>query len=139
MQGNGTKLTFIAAFLAISFYYLWPTVQFNLEQNYIEDLPLAEREQYVEENRGRIQSLRANSLSLGLDLQGGMHVTMEVGTPKLVRELAGDYADSTLNNVIDIAEERAIENGTDFIDEMVNEFEQRDPDAGPAMMKSGII
>ncbi|MDZ7717042.1 MAG: protein translocase subunit SecD [Balneolaceae bacterium] len=73
--------------------------------------------------------MRQNSLSLGLDLQGGMHVTMEVGTPRLVRELADEYADSTLNNVIDVAKERALENGTDFIDEMVQEFERRDPNA----------
>ena len=129
MQGNGTKLFFIAVFLGISIFYLWPTVQHNLEQNYIEDLPQAERAQYVEENAGRIQELRENSLSLGLDLQGGMHVTMQVGTPRLVRELAGEYADSTLNNVIDVARQQATENGTDFIDEMVQEFEQRDPNA----------
>lgn len=129
MQGNGTKIGFIVAFLAISIYYLWPTAAFYLEQNYIEDLPQAERTQYLEENRGRIQDLRANSLSLGLDLQGGMHVTMEVGTPKLVRELAGEYADSTLNNVINAAIQRSNQNDTDFIDELVQVFEQRDPNA----------
>jgi len=129
MQGNGTKIAFIVAFLAISIYYLWPTAAFHLEQNYIESLPQAERAQYMEENRGHIQNLRENSLSLGLDLQGGMHVTMEVGTPQLVRELAGEYADSTLFNVINEAEENALQNGTDFIDEMVQVFEERDPNA----------
>jgi len=129
MQGNGTKIAFIVAFLAISIYYLWPTAAFHLEQNYIESLPQAERAQYMEENRGHIQNLRENSLSLGLDLQGGMHVTMEVGTPQLVRELAGEYADSTLINVINEAEESALQNGTDFIDEMVEVFEERDPNA----------
>lgn len=129
MQGNGTKIVFIVAFLAISIYYLWPTAAFHLEQNYMESLPQAERAQYMEENRGHIQNLRENSLSLGLDLQGGMHVTMEVGTPQLVRELAGEYADSTLINVINEAEERALQNDTDFIDEMVQVFEERDPNA----------
>ena len=129
MQGNGTKIVFIAVFLGISIFYLWPTAAFYLEQNYIEDLPQAERAQYMEENRGKMQELRQNSLSLGLDLQGGMHVTMEVGTPKLVRELAGEYSDTTLVNVIQTAEERSLENGTDFIDELVQVFEQRDPDA----------
>lgn len=129
MQGNGTKIGFIVAFLAISIYYLWPTAAFHLEQNYMESLPQAERAQYMEENRGHIQNLRENSLSLGLDLQGGMHVTMEVGTPQLVRELAGEYADSTLINVINEAEERALQNDTDFIDEMVQVFEERDPNA----------
>ncbi len=112
MQGNGTKIVFIVAFLAISIYYLWPTAAFYLEQNYMESLPQAEQAQYMEEYRGHIQNLRENSLSLGLDLQGGMHVTMEVGTPQLVRELAGEYADSTLINVIDDADELSQQNGT---------------------------
>ncbi|NGP87618.1 protein translocase subunit SecD [Fodinibius halophilus] len=128
MQGNGTKLVAIAAFLLIAIYYLWPTLANTLEQNYIEDLPEAERVEYKEENTQRLQELRQNSLSLGLDLQGGMHVTMEVGTAKLLRELAGNNADTTLNNVIKAAQEQAIENDTDFIDEMVSEFEQRYPD-----------
>ena len=129
MNNNGTKLAFIAAFLLITGWYLWPSVQLWLERNYIEDLPQAEQATYREENAGKLQELRENALSLGLDLQGGMHVTMQVGTPRLVRELAGEYADSTLNSVIDVARQRAAENGTDFIDEMVQEFEQRDPNA----------
>jgi len=129
MQGNGTKIGFIVAFLAITIYYLIPTIQYSLEQNYIEELPPAERTQYLEENQEKLQNLRENILSLGLDLQGGMHVTMEVGTPKLVLELANQFRDSTLNNVINVAQERALENDTDFITEMVNEFEARDPNA----------
>ncbi len=129
MKGNGTKIGFIVAFLAMSVYYLWPTVANMLEQNYIEDLPEAERTEYVEENAQRLQNLREESLSLGLDLQGGMHVTLEVGTPQLILELAGDYADETLEEVINTADQRALENNTDFIEEMVTVFEEKYPDA----------
>lgn len=128
MQGNGTKIVFIVAFLALSIYYLWPSVANMLEQNYVESLPEAERTEYVEENAQRLQDLRLQSLSLGLDLQGGMHVTLEVGTPQLLRELAGENADSTLVNVIEVAQQQALQNDTDFIDAMVQEFEQRYPD-----------
>lgn len=127
MQGNGTKIGFIVAFLAISIYYLWPTAALTLEQNYISDLPEAERTEYREENAQRLQNLRQDALSLGLDLQGGMHVTLEVGTPKLMRELAGENADSTLINVIEAARREASQNDTDFVDEMVQQFEQRYP------------
>lgn len=129
MKGNGFKIGSIAVFLVISIYYLWPTIAYWLEQNYIEDLPQAERTEYLEENGGRLQNLRTETLSLGLDLQGGMHVTLEIGTPQLVYELAGEYADSTLENVIDVAEQRAHQNDTDFINEVVQVFEQRDPNA----------
>lgn len=128
MKGNGTKIGFIVAFLAISIYYLWPTVANMLEQNYVEELPEAERTEYVEENAQRLQNLREESLSLGLDLQGGMHVTLEVGTPQLVLELAGDYADEELESIINAADQQSIENNTDFIEEMVQEFEAQNPD-----------
>jgi preprotein translocase subunit SecD len=128
MKGNGFKIGSIIAFLALTIYYLWPTAVNTLEQNYIEDLPEAERAEYVEENAQRLQELRQNSLSLGLDLQGGMHVTLEVGTAQFLKELAGDNIDTTLTNVIDDAKQRAIENDTDFINEMVQLFEQRYPD-----------
>jgi preprotein translocase subunit SecD len=129
MQGNGFKIGTIVAFLALTIYYLYPTVQYQLEQNYIEDLSPSEAAQYTEENAEKLESLRSNILSLGLDLQGGMHVTLEVGVPQLIRELAGENADQLLNDVIDVADQRALENNSDFIDEMVAEFESRDPDA----------
>ncbi|MGM0546411.1 MAG: protein translocase subunit SecD [Bacteroidota bacterium] len=129
MKGNGFKVGAIVAFLALTLYYLWPTVVNMLEQNYIEDLPEAERVEYVEENEQRLQELRENSLALGLDLQGGMHVTLEVGTAQFLKELAGDNADDTLIEVVDVAQERSVENNSDLIDEMLDEFEERNPDA----------
>ncbi len=129
MQGNGFKIGSIVAFLALTLYYLYPTIQYSLEQNYIEDLSEAEAAQYIEDNEEKLDDLRENILSLGLDLQGGMHVTLEVGVPQLIRELAGDNADQLLNEVIEVADQRALENNSDFIDEMVAEFEARDADA----------
>ncbi|MDR9418652.1 protein translocase subunit SecD [Gracilimonas sp.] len=129
MQGNGFKIGTIVAFLALTIYYLYPTIVWNLEQNYIEDLSASEAAQYEEENQEKLEDLRDDILSLGLDLQGGMHVTLEVGVPQLILELAGENADQLLEDVIDTARERSIEEGTDFIDEMVAEFESRDPDA----------
>jgi preprotein translocase subunit SecD len=128
-QNNGFKIGSIVLFLGLTLYYLWPTVQWSLEQNHIESLPPAEQVQYQEENAQKLQRLREQSLSLGLDLQGGMYVTLEVGTPQLVLELAGEFADENLQEIIRVARDRAFENRTDFIDEFVTEFEQRDPDA----------
>lgn len=129
MKDNGTKIVAIAIFLVITGYYLWPSVQLWLEQNYVEGLPQAERTEYVEENAGKMQDLRENSLSLGLDLQGGMHVTLEVGMPKLVAELAGEYADTTLTNMIEESRRQARQNDSDFIELLVQKFEQADSNA----------
>ncbi len=128
-QNNGFKIGSILVFLTLTIYYLFPTIRWSLEQNYMEDMVESERIQYQEENAGKLQRLREESLSLGLDLQGGMYVTLEVGTPQLVLELAGEYADETLRDIIETARTTARQERTDFIDEFVAEFERRDPDA----------
>ncbi len=129
MQGNGFKIGVIVAFLALTLYYLYPTVIWNLEQKQISELSESEAEQYKQDNAEKLANLKENILSLGLDLQGGMHVTLEVGTAQLIRELAGSDADAVLNDVIDEAQATATENDTDFIDEMQAAFEARDPNA----------
>lgn len=128
-QNNGFKIGCIVLFLGMTIWYLFPTIQWTLEQRHIENMPETDRVQYLDENRERLQNLQTRSLSLGLDLQGGMYVTLEVGVPQLVLELAGDFADETLEDVIDVARERSFEQRTDFITEFVNEFESRDQNA----------
>lgn len=127
-QNNGFKIGSIVVFLGLTIYYLFPTIQWQLEQRHMNSMVPTERVQYQEENAAKLQNLREESLSLGLDLQGGMYVTLEVGTPQLLLELAGEYADEELEEIIQIARDRAFENRTDFIDEFVTEFESRNPD-----------
>jgi preprotein translocase subunit SecD len=129
MQGNGFKLGVIAAFFALTLYYLYPTINWNLEQRQMSTFSEEERTQYEMDNAEKLSNLKENILSLGLDLQGGMHVTLEVGTPQLILELAGSNRDNELDEVVQLAQELAEENDTDFIDEMQLEFERRDSDA----------
>jgi SecD/SecF fusion protein len=129
MKGNGFKIGCIVFFLGLTLWYLAPTIQFALEQRYMNSMPEAERIAYEGENRVKLQNLQERSLSLGLDLQGGMQVTLEVGTAQLLIELADDFADETLEDVIRVASERSLENRTDLVDEVVAEFESRDPNA----------
>lgn len=127
-QNNGFKIGSIVLFLGLTIYYLFPTIQWQLEQRHMENMVPSERVQYQEENAAKLQNLREESLSLGLDLQGGMYVTLEVGTPQLLLELADEYADDQLRDIINTARQRAFEQRTDFIDEFVAEFESRNPD-----------
>jgi SecD/SecF fusion protein len=128
-QNNGFKLGCIALFLGLTVWYLFPTVQWTLEQRHMDSMTETERIRYEADNAERLQSLRERSLSLGLDLQGGMYVTLEIGEPQLVLELAGDFADEDLEEIISAAAERAFDTRNDFIDEFVAEFERRDPNA----------
>ncbi len=123
MQGNGFKIGLIVAFLAMTLWYLFPTIQWNLEQKQISELPSADSLQYVEDNREKLASIKERTLNLGLDLQGGMYVMLEVGTSQLILELAGQNRDEQLEQVVSTARETALANNSDFIDEMVTVFE----------------
>jgi SecD/SecF fusion protein len=50
------------------------------------------------------EQVKENALNLGLDLQGGMHVTLEVSPRELIKKLAKPTADEFLTVVLDKAE-----------------------------------
>ena len=128
MQGNGFKISLLAFFFALSAWYLYPSAQNYFIGQRINGLEEQEREEYERENLQRIRNVKENALKLGLDLQGGMHVTMEVRTDALIRELATD-ADQTFEEVLTGARVLSDETGNSIIDAFVMEFERRDPDA----------
>jgi preprotein translocase subunit SecD len=129
MNGISNKLLATMAFLLLSAWYLIPTVRFQLEQRHIDSLPEVEKEMYMEENKGKMIKLKEDRLNLGLDLQGGMHVTLEVGTDRLLLELASDYSDSLLVNVVNEAAIVSNQDDTDLIDEVLRIFTERDASA----------
>ncbi|MCC5927573.1 MAG: protein translocase subunit SecD [Bacteroidetes bacterium] len=126
---NGTKIAFIAAFVLLCAYYLSFSVRYWLEMRHIDSLDDQTRVTYVADNNARIQDLRERILTLGLDLQGGMHVTLELATPQLMRELAREFADDEFEAVLRTATQISNENNTDVIDEFLREFERTDPEA----------
>ena len=125
MQGNGFKIFLIGFFLALSGYYLYPSVQSYLINREMASLTEEERVEYELENLSHIRQVREKSLKLGLDLLGGMHVTLEVRVEALIRELATD-TDPVFDEVLAEARRLADSEGTPIIDAFVSEFEARD-------------
>ena len=126
MQENGFKIFTTLAFLAVSLWYLFPTLQNYLMEKRIEELPPEERVEYVNENYTEIREISERALNLGLDLQGGMHVTLQVRMDALVRALATD-TDEAFERALATARERADASGADFVDTFVSVFEEQDP------------
>ena len=61
------------------------------------------------------RDVKQSELGLGLDLKGGMHVTLEVSPVEIVRAMAGNSKDPAFNKAIALAEERQKTNsGTAF-------------------------
>jgi preprotein translocase subunit SecD len=127
MQGNGFKLGLTIFFVGICGFYLFPSVQ-NMYLSYqMGQMSETERQEYREENRQRIQSIQEESLNLGLDLQGGMHVTMEVQTASLLERL-GSNIDAPFREALNAARERTRTEDVSVVNAFVQEFESRNPD-----------
>ncbi|MCX7863090.1 MAG: protein translocase subunit SecDF [Bacteroidales bacterium] len=68
-------------------------------------------------------------INLGLDLKGGMNVTLEVSLVDVLRSLAHYTTDSTFNKAIEKAKELQKNSGEDFITLFGKAFQQLDPNA----------
>jgi len=129
MQGNGFRIGAVLFFLLLSAWYLFPSLQGLSLNNQLNDMGPEERVDYERENYARIESIKERSLNLGLDLQGGMHTTMEVGLRELLFQLAEERRDDLFDEVLATADVRSQEEGISLIDAFVEEFESRDSEA----------
>ncbi len=68
------------------------------------------------------QKAKEEELNLGLDLQGGMNVTLEVEMTGLLRSLANNSKDPNFNKAILNAEGRKANSGSDFITLFIEEY-----------------
>ena len=70
-----------------------------------------------------------NEINLGLDLKGGMNVTMEVSLVDLIRSMANNSKDGTFNKAIENAQKAQASSQKDFVTLFVEEFQKLDPNA----------
>ncbi len=113
-------------------------------QSQIENLKRKYEEQYLITMNNKpvypifgftYQDCKKRELSLGLDLQGGMSVTLEISTSDLVNNLSG----KTKNKKFRVPFEKAIEkygDTEDFIENFYAEFKKNDAEASLAKIFS---
>lgn len=81
------KAAIIFVITILFLYLLYPTIKFNYLMR-----PTAKEDLRIE-NPKAYEKLLSNSIKLGLDLQGGMHVVMEVDVEELAKVLARNKDD----------------------------------------------
>ena len=82
---------------------------------------------------------KERELNLGLDLKGGMNVTMEVSVVDLVRSMAGQNAnDATFKKAVDRALELQRNSNKDFVTLFGQAFRETDPNASLAAIFANI-
>ncbi|MBC7745238.1 MAG: protein translocase subunit SecDF [Flavobacterium sp.] len=82
------------------------------------------------------QYAKEREIPLGLDLKGGMNVTMEISLTELVRNLANNSTDANFNAALRNAETRLKTSQKDFISLFVEEFEKVSPNGNLAALFS---
>lgn len=141
MQGKGAIRFFaialsIACLYSLSFTFVANSVESDAKEYAAGDIKrekayLDSMETEVVYNLGfakfTFQECKQLQLNLGLDLKGGMNVTMEISLSDLVRSMANNNTDTTFNKAIRIAEQKSTRSDQNFIDLFSNEYKNLDP------------
>ncbi|MCO4820027.1 MAG: protein translocase subunit SecDF [Bacteroidetes bacterium] len=77
------------------------------------------------------QDCKQREINLGLDLQGGMNVTLEISTQSMVKGLGGEDEDAQFNQALERAE-AAYKGQGSFVDYFAKEYEAINPEKGLA-------
>ena len=79
-----------------------------------------------------LEAAKEEELKLGLDLQGGMNVTLEVSLDDMVRAMSNNPKDPLLNKAINAANEKKANSEANFITLFGETFESQNPNANLA-------
>jgi SecD/SecF fusion protein len=79
---------------------------------------------------------KEREINLGLDLKGGMNVTLEVSMVDILKTMSGHSKDSTFNKAINLALIKQKSSQTDFVSLFAESFKEIDPNAKMAAIFS---
>ena len=88
MKKYVTRIVLIAACVVVAVYYLFPTWRDYDLHRQLKNLSGDDSLQFVASHETELRDSRAKRIKLGLDLQGGMRVVLEVNVLKLIEDLA---------------------------------------------------
>jgi SecD/SecF fusion protein len=140
MQNKGAIKVFAILLALVCLYQLSFTVVTKMAESNYAELSLTDQEaadKFLEDYRYNFIFLKEytymeckeRELNLGLDLKGGMNVTLEIALQDMLRALANNTPDTTFNKAIDNATLRAVTSQEDFVTLFGQEFEKLDPNA----------
>ncbi|MDI6765404.1 MAG: protein translocase subunit SecD [Bacteroidota bacterium] len=119
------KLIFIIACILLSFYFLYPTYKDYKFTKELRSIIGEDSVKYLEENEGAIRDARMKRIKLGLDLQGGMRVVLEVNVLKLLDDIAKNK-DSLFESIMNEVHLAGTTSEVDLIDVLKQKFQNRE-------------
>lgn len=88
MKKNLTRIVITVVLILLSLYFLYPTYKDYNFSKHLKSLTGQDSTDYIDKNAQEISEARDKRLKLGLDLQGGMYVVLDVDIVKLLEDLA---------------------------------------------------
>ncbi|WP_167617465.1 protein translocase subunit SecDF [Maribellus sediminis] len=144
MQNKGAILSFAILLAAVCLYQLsftWKSQQIKKDAvEYAQGNPDLEY-QYLDSMAGEVvynflglkkftyKDVRELEMNLGLDLKGGMNVTLQVEVKDIIRAMSNNSSDETFNRALALASERQKNSQEDYLTLFGNAFEELDPNA----------
>ncbi|MBI1805286.1 MAG: protein translocase subunit SecD [Ignavibacteriae bacterium] len=125
MKKNRGKSVFIVACVLISLYFLYPTYKDYKFGKELRNLNSADSLKFVDEHGSDLRDARTKRIKLGLDLQGGMRVVLEVNTLKLLEDLAKNKDDLFNSIMNEVRAEMKAAGDQDVIDILQQKFQAR--------------
>ncbi|HEY9166051.1 MAG TPA: protein translocase subunit SecD [Candidatus Kryptonia bacterium] len=104
-----------------------PSMPDSLKQTYIDSLQqtfIGDSIRYYDENATSIVDAKLKRVKLGLDLQGGMHIVLEVNVLKMLSDMAKDK-DQTFDQIMQQVAAQAKQSDVSPLDLMRQQFDQR--------------
>jgi preprotein translocase subunit SecD len=94
LKKNRFRIILTLLFIILAIYFLYPTYKDYQYKKEIANLHTHEDSLlYFDKNASDVIHAKENAIKLGLDLQGGMYVIMEVDVPKLLEDLSKNKDD----------------------------------------------
>lgn len=124
MKNQTTRIFFIVAAVALSVVFLWPTFQDYQFRRKLASIHGADSTAYVEQNQESIVSAKDKRIKLGLDLQGGMRVVLEIDVVQLLEDLAKNK-DENFQAIITDVRKQAVASDVSVIPLLAKDFQDR--------------
>lgn len=104
----------------------------SLKQSRLQRLLDSTKSEKIVFGVGTYRYAKEQELTYGLDLQGGMNVTMEVSLDGLIKSLSGYNRDVNFNKALDLANARKANSGADYISLFAEEYKKLSPNTNLA-------
>jgi len=124
VKKNRWKIILIIISIAGAFWYLYPTYKDMNYQKKLSELRGEDSLRFIQQHIDDIQKVKQKRIKLGLDLQGGMYVALEVDVIKMLDNLAKNK-DETFRQILAEVKKEAVVSEEPVTSILLRKFQER--------------